>query len=113
MKIQSLDGEKYYLVEVIAFVLLHLKNKFMSHLSKSGIFKPSPFEFDWVITIPAIWKAGGKQMMREAATLVSTVDPSSLAYYYASVGGATGHTIVSLCICVCICLSVAGFLVTR
>ena len=26
--------------------------------------------------------------------------------FYASVGGATGHTVVGLCICVCICLSV-------
>ena len=79
MKIQSLDGEEYYLVEVIAFVLLHLKNLLINHLLNSGIYNPSPFDFDWVITIPAIWKARGKQMMREAATLVSTIDPNSSA----------------------------------
>lgn len=69
MKIPSLDGEEYYLVEVIAFVLLHLKNQLMSHLEKSEVYA-TPHDFEWVITIPAIWKARGKQMMREAATLV-------------------------------------------
>lgn len=29
-------------------------------------------DFDWVITVPAIWQARGKQLMREAAYLVST-----------------------------------------
>ena len=73
MPIKSFDGKEYYLVEVIAFVLLHLKNQLMSHLSKSGHYDPSlhVFDFDWVITVPAIWKARGKQMMREAASLVS------------------------------------------
>ena len=71
MPIKSLDGKNYYLVEVVAFVLLHLKNQLMSHLSKIGHYNPSPFDFDWVVTVPAIWKARGKQMMREAASLVS------------------------------------------
>ena len=28
-------------------------------------------DFDWVITVPAIWDVRGKRMMREAAYLVS------------------------------------------
>ena len=51
-------------------------------------------------------------------------DVELVSDHYASVGGATGHTVVGLCICVCmyvcmyvcicvcICLS-AGFLVAR
>ena len=35
-----------------------------------------------------------------------------LSVCYASVGGATGHTVVGLCMCVSVCLS-AGFLVAR
>ena len=31
-------------------------------------------DFDWVITVPAIWDARGKRMMREAAYLVSDSD---------------------------------------
>ena len=68
MQIKSFDGKSYYLVEVIAFFLQYLKSKFVSHLSRSR----TPTEnFDWVITVPAIWRASGKQMMREAAYLVS------------------------------------------
>ena len=65
MTIASLDGRKFYLVEVIAFVLKYLKHKLEDHLQplKSD-------EFDWVITVPAIWKARGKRMMREAAYMV-------------------------------------------
>ena len=71
MKIKSFNGKDYYLVEVIAFVLCHLKNELKNHLTKGGCLHLSPADFDWVITVPAIWKARGKQMMREAATLVS------------------------------------------
>ena len=70
MPLESFTGGLYYLVEVIAFVLSHLKDELMKHLSTSG-FEFSPMDFEWVITVPAIWKAGGKQMMREAAYLVS------------------------------------------
>ena len=55
--------------------------------------------------------------MQEKCVLVSFVLPatrrrvlSAAAAYYASVGGATRHTVVVLCVCVCVCviLSVAG-----
>ena len=69
MLLESFAGKRYYLVEVIAFVLCHLKDQLMIHLGGIGTtFLPS--DFDWVITVPAIWKARGKQMMREAAYLV-------------------------------------------
>ena len=49
-------------MEVIAFVLRYLKDELKRRFSSA--------DFDWVITVPAIWNAGGKQMMREAAYLV-------------------------------------------
>ena len=66
----SFSGEKFYLVEVIAFILKYLKDQLIDHLSRSA--KPlKTTDFDWVITVPAIWDARGKRMMREAAYLVS------------------------------------------
>ena len=69
MTTTSLDGKKFYLVEVIAFVLKYLKHKLEEHLSNMQQPLKSD-EFDWVITVPAIWKARGKRMMREAAYMV-------------------------------------------
>ena len=34
-----------------------------------GNYKSS--DFDWVITVPAIWKARARRMMREAAYMVT------------------------------------------
>ena len=70
MRTKSSDGREFYLVEVIAFVLKHLKCRFECHLSSN---QPSQTgaDFDWVITVPAIWRARGKQMMREAAYMVN------------------------------------------
>ncbi len=60
------NGKQCYLVDVIAQILRHLKTTFIEdHLRPSGhSFLAS--DFDWVITVPAIWRAKGKQMMREA-----------------------------------------------
>ena len=67
--IESFSGGKYYLVEVIAFILQHLKDLLIGYLSCTA--RPlKTTDFDWVITLPAIWDARGKRMMREAAYLV-------------------------------------------
>ena len=65
MTIKAKNGTEYYLVDVIAHILKYLKIELIKHLKRSG----HPLEatdLDWVITVPAIWKARGKQMMREA-----------------------------------------------
>ena len=59
-------------MEVIAFILKYLKEKLIDHLSRT-ISPLKAADFDWVITVPAIWDARGKGMMREAAYLVSNV----------------------------------------
>ena len=81
MAVEALNGDKCYLVEVIAFILKHFKDRLMEELrAKHKHFTPSTSpppvsqikvtDIDWVITVPAIWQAKGKQMMRQAAYLV-------------------------------------------
>ena len=70
-EVESFTGENFYLVEVIAFILKYARDCLIGHLAPT--VKPlKTTDFDWVITVPAIWDARGKRMMREAAYLVST-----------------------------------------
>ena len=74
MHVKDLDGKSFYLMEVIAFILKYLKDKVVDHLSRT--VKPlQAHDFDWVITVPAIWRSRGRHMMREAAYLVSLMCP--------------------------------------
>ena len=69
--VESFTGEKLHLVEIIAFILKYIRDCLIGHLAQT--VKPlKTTDFDWVITVPAIWDARGKRMMREAAYLVST-----------------------------------------
>ena len=67
-----MNGKSYYLVDVVSHILKYLKEEFLfNHLQRGGhSFEFS--DFDWVITVPAIWKARGKQLMREAGYKVHT-----------------------------------------
>ena len=69
MKVKAKNGKEYYLIDVIAHILKHLKDELIRALNNSEVRPNDPLkatDFDWVITVPAIWKARGKQMMREA-----------------------------------------------
>lgn len=66
LKISALNGEGYYLVEVIAHVLHLLKEKVVAAVKDFGLKTIKATDFDWVVTVPAIWRGKGKQMMREA-----------------------------------------------
>ena len=71
MKIKATNGTEYYLVDVIAQILKYLKIKFIEkHLQRSD-YQLEATDFDWVITVPAIWRARGKQLMREAGYKVA------------------------------------------
>lgn len=66
MKVFATNGKAFYLVDVIAQILKHLKCVFLEdHLRPTG-YSYQASDFDWVITVPAIWRAKGKQIMREA-----------------------------------------------
>ena len=73
MQVCAANGKKVYLVDLIAQILKHLKNTLIEdHLQPSGhTFQAS--NFHWVITVPAIWRAKGKQLMREAGYKVGGV----------------------------------------
>ena len=73
MKVKALNGRKFNLVDIIAQILKYLKDQFLvRHLERGG-YAFSTTDFDWVITVPAIWKARGKQMMREAGYKVAII----------------------------------------
>ena len=65
MKVKAKNDKDYYLVEVIAHILKYLKDELIRLLNASDMHLEAT-DFDWVITVPAIWRARGKQMMREA-----------------------------------------------
>ena len=70
MTTKAKNGVEYYLVDVIAQILKYLKNELIENLQNAGYqaggHSLGATNFDWVITVPAIWRARGKQMMREA-----------------------------------------------
>ena len=67
MTISAKNGVEYYLVDVIAQILKHLKNELIKNLLQEPLGpRLEATDFDWVITVPAIWRSRGKQMMREA-----------------------------------------------
>ena len=66
----------FFLRDVIALFLQHLKEEFEKCFEMLNI-PVRATDFHWVITVPAIWNASGKQMMREAAYQVK-----SIAMYY-------------------------------
>ena len=66
LTIRALNLTEFLLVDVISYILGYLKTELLETLRKGGhVF--SAAEFDWVVTVPAIWRASGKQMMRKAA----------------------------------------------
>ena len=72
--VEALNGKQFFLVEVIAMILKYVKNRLLKvevAQNTTGVLEAS--DFDWVITVPAIWKARGKQMMREAAYKVNLI----------------------------------------
>ena len=81
MAIKSSNGKECFLVEVIAFILQYLKNELSDHLLRSGSGVPIS-NFDWVITVPAIWQTRGKRMMREAAYQVIKIFSFVMIYKF-------------------------------
>ena len=70
-KIAALNSEEFFLVDVIAHILHELKCLLLTALKKEGYKHLKASDFDWVITVPAIWESEGKKMMLEAGCMVS------------------------------------------
>ena len=71
MAVKSLNGRSLPLVEVIASILGYLRRELLERYLPMSGHNFTAEDFDWVVTVPAIWLASGKQMMREAARKVS------------------------------------------
>ena len=68
-KISALNGKEFFLLDVIAHILHHLKDQLLIELRDHGKnLKAS--DFDWVITVPAIWKDRARELMLEAGYMV-------------------------------------------
>lgn len=61
--VKAANGVDFYLVDVFAHILNWMKEKLLEQEARLGL---RATDFDWVITVPAAWRACGKQMMREA-----------------------------------------------
>ncbi len=78
MRVEALNGKEFLLVDVIAHILCHLKEELLvRHLQRGG-HHFAVVDFEWVITVPAIWRARGKQMMREAGYKVAVLHADGL-----------------------------------
>ena len=70
MKIKGKNGKEYHVIDVVAQILKYLKTELINHLQRSE-YPLEATDFDWVITVPPIWGARGKQMLREAGYKVN------------------------------------------
>ena len=76
-----MNGKEFFLVDVIAHILHHLKCRLLTLLKDFG-YNIKASDFDWVITVPAIWKSKGKGMMLEAGYMVSPKQNFANSYAY-------------------------------
>ena len=58
------------MVDVIAHILHHLKDRLLTVLRDLKDLNLRATDFDWVITVPAFWNPGGRNMMHEAGYMV-------------------------------------------
>ena len=66
-----MNGKQFFLVDVIAHILHHLKCQLLTELKDFAHKEIKASDIDWVITVPAFWKPMGRRMMREAGYMVS------------------------------------------
>ena len=65
MKIKAANGKELLAREVIAKSLWEMKRMILESLNET--IGPDLNEVLWIVTVPAIWSPGAKQIMREAA----------------------------------------------
>ena len=66
--IPAINGGEMPAIKVFSQALKYLAAKLMLFISdKIGLRKLQPRNILWVLTVPAIWKPGARQFMRNAA----------------------------------------------
>ena len=68
MKIKAANGKELPACEVIAKSLQEMKSMILESLNETIGHKVD--KVLWIVTVPAIWSPGAKQIMREAANKV-------------------------------------------
>ena len=68
MKIKAANGETLPAREVIAISLREMKSMILESLKETIGYAVD--KILWIVTVPAIWSPGAKQIMREAANEV-------------------------------------------
>ena len=68
--VKGSDNNDYYLVEVIGLILKNVREGIERHFIAKGSTHRVE-DFGWVLTVPALWGARARDMMREAAYAVS------------------------------------------
>ena len=65
--IAASNGEQFPAVELFALALRYFKEHALKELSAQSASIIVNEDVRWVITVPAIWRANAKQLMRHAA----------------------------------------------
>ena len=76
VEIKAANGKALRAVTVFAHALKFFKDHVLEELSDQSATKILEEDIQWVLTVPAIWKAPAKQFMRTAAYEVSPLDVS-------------------------------------
>lgn len=71
VEIKAANGKSVRAVTVFAYALKFFKDHVLEELSDQSATKILEADIQWVLTVPAIWKAPAKQFMRTAAYEVS------------------------------------------
>ena len=77
-EVVATNGAKMPAVVVLAHSLRHFSQQAVREISEQSATPLSNDDIRWVVTVPAIWTAAAKQLMRQSAYDVSVCDPSSL-----------------------------------
>ena len=84
VEIKAANGKTLRAVTVFAHALKFFKDHVLEELSDQSATKILEEDIQWVITVPAIWRAPAKQFMRTAAYEVSPLDVSCCPMHMSS-----------------------------
>ena len=69
--IQAANGKQMKALDVFTASLKFLKDHFIKNINNRNANNITVDKVRWVLTVPAIWNDPAKQLMREAAEMVS------------------------------------------
>jgi molecular chaperone DnaK (HSP70) len=76
-RVQAVNGNSASALHVLALAIRYLAGRAMQHLRQVCGRPLSPDSVRWVLTVPAVWKAPAKQLMRQAAYEAGLIQASS------------------------------------